>query len=405
MYLSEFQYDLPDERIARYPLPDRDQSRLLVFDNGEISHHRFDSLTDHIPGGSLLIFNNTKVIPARAILFKPGGARIELLLLSPVLPTRVVSAAMEVKDSCTWECMIGNKKRWKTGDLLEVKLNLDGEPVTLTATWEDREKNMVTFSWNGSYPFVDIVIAIGKIPLPPYLGRDAENADSENYQTVYATHNGAVAAPTAGLHFTEAVLKRLEEKNISSGFVTLHVGAGTFQPIKTENVREHQMHSEQIVFTRSFIDLLLEQNGKRIAVGTTSLRSLESLYWFGVKCLSGNENFLIEKDYPYEEYNGILPSAEKSLEAVAAFMKRNDLRELFGDTQIFITPGYQFRMVDALVTNFHQPGSTLILLIAAFTGNSWRRIYGEALQNDYRFLSYGDSSLLWYRKEETPPVS
>lgn len=393
---------MPDDRIARYPLADRDQSKLLVCAGGKIGHRRFDSLPEHIPSGSMLVFNDTRVIPARAVLSKSTGARIELLLLHPGFPTRVISEAMQVTGRCTWECMIGNKKKWKEGDELQAELDIAGMKVGLKAAWKDREQNQVEFSWNTGHPFVDIVMAVGQIPLPPYLGRESESGDMENYQTVYAKQNGAVAAPTAGLHFTENVLAKLREKQIRSGFVTLHVGAGTFQPIKTENVLEHRMHSEQIVFSRDLVDSLRTHRGNLVAVGTTSLRSLESLYWFGVKCMDGDPVFFIEKDFPYRERAGVLPSREEALGAVAAFMESRGVDVLPGETQIFITPGYTFRVVDGLVTNFHQPGSTLILLIAAFTGESWRDIYEEALREGYRFLSYGDSSLLWHKSETAP---
>ncbi len=400
MHLSDFQYDLPDDRIARYPLPDRDQSKLLVFgEDHSIGHSRFNSLPGFIPPGSMLVFNDTRVIPARAILSKSTGARIELLLLHPELPTRIVNDAMRLTDKCTWECMVGNKKKWKAGDELHTRLSVGGKKVDLKAGWKDREKNLVEFSWSGEDAFVDVVVAMGQIPLPPYLGRDAEEADSDTYQTVYAKQDGAVAAPTAGLHFTENVFRELEERRIGSAFVTLHVGAGTFQPVKTENIREHRMHSEQIVFTKALINQLREHSGKLVAVGTTSLRSLESLYWFGVKCLAGEPSFFIGKDEPYRGFPEGLPGREESLRAVADYMEVCGTEVLTGETEIFIMPGYDFRMVDGLITNFHQPGSTLILLIAAFAGDGWRKIYETALEEGYRFLSYGDSSLIWYSKK------
>lgn len=400
MRLSDFNYDLPDDRIARYPLAARDQSRLLHYEEGQISHRHFFELDELLPSGSLMVFNDTRVIPARAIMSKPTGARIELLLLQPEYPTRIVSEAMAIAGSCTWECMIGNKKRWKEGEELKTQLEIQGQPVEFRATWFDREKNLVSFTWDGGYPFVDIVVAVGEIPLPPYLGREADPTDKETYQTVYAQQNGAVAAPTAGLHFTDALLERLGSKGIDTGFVTLHVGAGTFQPIKTEDVREHDMHTEQVVFTREFLNKLLANQGKLIAVGTTSLRSLESLYWYGVKCIYETDPvFYIEKDYPYTFHMPENVSSREAIEAILRVMEQRGQEILFGETRIFVTPGYLFRMVDGLVTNFHQPGSTLILLIAAFIGNDWRKLYKEALDNGYRFLSYGDSSLLWGQKK------
>jgi S-adenosylmethionine:tRNA ribosyltransferase-isomerase len=402
MLLLDFLYDLPDERIARYPLAKRDQSKLLVYENGRIVHQQFSDLPNHLPSNSLLVFNDTKVIPARAVFSKDSGARIELLLLQPEIPARVMSEAMVATSGCTWECMIGNKKRWKDGDELRTTLDLDGQQVEVYANWCDRDKNLVTLSWTGSHLFVDVLIAIGQIPLPPYLGRKAELADVDSYQTVYAQQNGAVAAPTAGLHFTEAVLDELRSQGVQANFVTLHVGAGTFQPIKTDRILDHDMHTEQIVFTRQLIEQLHRHEGNLVAVGTTSMRSLESLYWFGVKCLmEGGPEFFIEKDYPYRSDVSQAISADEALGAVTGYMTKNNLDTLFGETQIFITPGYSFRMVDGLVTNFHQPGSTLILLVAAFIGESWRDVYREALETNYRFLSYGDSSILWRKKKPT----
>ena len=400
MYLSEFQYDLPDERIARYPLSNRDQSKLLVFEKGSpLVHTHFNQLPGLIPPGSMLVFNDTKVIPARAVLSKSTGARIELLLLHPEAPTRVVNDAMRLTERCVWECMVGNKKKWKEGDELRTTLFVGGENVELKADWQDRERNLVAFSWSGGHPFVDVIVAIGQIPLPPYLGREAEDSDSDTYQTVYAKQDGAVAAPTAGLHFTENVFRGLTGRGIESAFVTLHVGAGTFQPVKSEDIREHRMHSEQIVFTKELVDQLFLHKKKLVAVGTTSLRSLESLYWFGVKCLLGQPSFMIGMDDPYRNFSENLPGRKEALGAVISYMQSKKIEVLTGETEIFITPGYDFRMVDGLITNFHQPGSTLILLIAALVGESWRKIYETALQEGYRFLSYGDSSLLWYNEK------
>jgi S-adenosylmethionine:tRNA ribosyltransferase-isomerase len=394
--LAEFDYHLPDERIARYPIPQRDQSKLLLYQSGEISHHTFSEISEHLPVGALLVFNDTKVIPARAHFQKDTGAIIEVLLLHPELPTRVINEAMLVQRTCVWACMIGNKKRWKPTDKLKSTLQLDKGTVLLEAEYADYDKNLVRLTWDSPATFIDIVQALGQIPLPPYLKRDSEEADKETYQTVYARHNGAVAAPTAGLHFTDQVFSTLDEKQIKRTFLTLHVGAGTFQPIKASSVVEHQMHSEQVVYTRELIDKLIACADMIIPVGTTSLRSLESLYWFGVKLFhSQDENFLIEKLYPYQFDENELPTAIQALEAIARFMDTRDLDQITGETEIFIFPGYTFRLCKAIVTNFHQPGSTLILLIAAFTGENWKRIYSEALSNDYRFLSYGDSSLLW----------
>jgi S-adenosylmethionine:tRNA ribosyltransferase-isomerase len=397
--LAEFTYQLPYARIARYPLQQRDQSRLLHYQNGEISHHTFSEISGHLPAGALLVFNDTKVIPARAHFQKDTGAIIEVLLLHPELPTRVINEAMLVQGSCVWACMIGNKKRWKPSDKLKTALQLNGGTVLLEAEYANYDNNLVRLTWDSTASFIDIVQALGQIPLPPYLKRDSEEADKETYQTVYARHNGAVAAPTAGLHFTDEVFSSLDEKQVKRTFLTLHVGAGTFQPIKASTVVEHQMHSEQIVFTRALINELMASAEMIIPVGTTSLRSLESLYWFGVKLLlAKDENFVIEKLYPYQFNENELPSALQALEAIARYMDTHQLDQITGETEIFIFPGYTFRLCKAIVTNFHQPGSTLILLIAAFTGEDWKRIYSEALTNDYRFLSYGDSSLLWNKR-------
>ncbi|MCF2496275.1 S-adenosylmethionine:tRNA ribosyltransferase-isomerase [Dyadobacter chenhuakuii] len=394
--LEDYSYDLPDERIAKYPLDNRDQSKLLIYKSGEIAHKRFTDLPENLPAETLLVFNDTKVIPARAYFEKETGAVVEILLLHPELPTRVINDAMLVKNSCVWECMIGNKKRWKLADTLTTEISINGQLVVLSVKYEDYERNLVLLNWNGDCVFLDIVKALGEIPLPPYLNRDTEARDSETYQTVYAHHDGAVAAPTAGLHFTPEVFEKLQSKGVKRSFLTLHVGAGTFQPIKVSSVTEHRMHSEQVVFTKQLVNDLLENLEMIIPVGTTSLRSLESLYWFGVKLYrQETTDFFIEKLYPYPFEEKDLPSASEALHSILAFMEEQNTDHIVGETEIFIFPGYKFRLCKAIVTNFHQPGSTLILLVAALTGQDWKRIYAEALENDYRFLSYGDSSLLW----------
>jgi S-adenosylmethionine:tRNA ribosyltransferase-isomerase len=394
--LEDYIYDLPDNRIARYPLEERDSSKLLVYKNGEIAHKHFTDLTANLPSETLLVFNDTKVIPARAYFKKETGAVIEILLLHPEAPTRIINDAMLAKHSCVWECMIGNKKRWKLQDSLSTEMHVDGQAVRLKVEYADYERNHVKLTWDADIVFLDIVKALGEIPLPPYLNRDTEELDSQTYQTVYAHHDGAVAAPTAGLHFTPRIFEELNAKGIRKSFLTLHVGAGTFQPIKVSSVTEHRMHSEQVVFTRNLIDDLLENPEMIVPVGTTSLRSLESLYWYGFK-LFRNETtiFQIEKLYPYSFENEQLPTAIESLISIRDFMDQENLNELVGETEIFIFPGYQFRFCKGLVTNYHQPGSTLILLVAALVGPDWKNIYSEALSKDYRFLSYGDSSLLW----------
>ena len=402
--LSDYTYDLPDERIAKFPLSKRDESKLLVYQQGEISHAVFKNITDYLPKNSLLVFNNTKVIPARIYFQKSTRAVIQLFLLHPFLPTSVINLAMEVTNSCVWECMIGNKKRWKKGDILSQVLVIDSQEIEVKAEIFDEEKNLVKLSWgkaesetfliaDNTLKFVDLIQSLGQIPLPPYLNREAETADYETYQTVYSEKKGAVAAPTAGLHFTQEVLQNLEKQGVKQEFLTLHVGAGTFQPIKVQNIIEHKMHNEQVVFTKKNIENLLANLGDIIPVGTTSMRTLESIYWFGVKYLKGdNCPLLIEKLYPYQHEN--LPSTEESLEAILKEMEKKNIEEITAETEIFIFPSYKFKLCKGIITNYHQPESTLILLIAALIGEDWRKIYEEAMTKDYRFLSYGDSSLL-----------
>ncbi|WP_064197361.1 MULTISPECIES: S-adenosylmethionine:tRNA ribosyltransferase-isomerase [Emticicia] len=394
--LEKYNYDLPDERIARFPVEPRDSSKLLLYKSEQISEDIFHSLPKHLPDDTFLVFNNTKVIPARLFFQKANGVVIEVFLLNPVEPSNVVSQVMETTDTCTWACMIGNKKRFKekvssiiTGAALEKPML----QVNFIAELVDVEKNYVKFSWdNRELSFAEIVRYFGQIPLPPYLKRETEQKDYDTYQTVYSKKDGAVAAPTAGLHFTENVFTELEQKGIKHDFVTLHVGAGTFQPIKVKNVVEHNMHCEQIVFEKSFIENLLANASFVIPVGTTSMRSLESLYWYGVKLCNGNEAFFIEKLLPYEQTEEV--SLVDSLKAILAYMNENNLTQIIGETEIFIFPSYKFRVCKGIITNFHQPDSTLILLVAALVGENWQKIYNYALENDFRFLSYGDSSLL-----------
>ncbi len=403
--LEKYNYELPDERIARFPVEPRDSSKLLIYKDLQISEAVFSNLENYLSENTFLVFNNTKVIPARLFFEKTNGVIIEVFLLNPVEPSNVVSQAMETTQTCTWACMIGNKKRFKE------KVNASIAPlpfgaaavaegsgaavatVRLYAELVDSEKNYVTFSWNNpALTFAEIVRYFGQIPLPPYLKRATELKDYETYQTVYSKNDGAVAAPTAGLHFTEQVFADLAQRNIKHDFITLHVGAGTFQPIKVQNVVEHKMHCEQMVFDKTFIVNLLQNASFVIPVGTTSMRSLESLYWFGVKLLMGEEIFFIEKLFAYNPTENI--SVEASLQAILDYMTENNLSQLVGETEIFIFPGYEFKICKGIITNFHQPDSTLILLIAALVGENWQKIYGYALQNNFRFLSYGDSSLL-----------
>jgi len=394
--LSEYEYTLPDERIAKFPLEKRDASKLLHVQDGKIEHLHFYDLPDLLPADTLLVYNDTKVIPARLIFQRETGARIEIFLLQPIAPTTVIPEIMLAKHPVTWETMIGNAKKWKDGEILKGQVQINGQDIVLSAKLIDREKKAVEFSWDDAeIAFVDLVEASGEVPLPPYLNRKPNAEDKSRYQTVYSKKEGAVAAPTAGLHFTDEIFEKLRSKGIQEAQVTLHVSAGTFQPIKAENVLEHPMHSEQIQINREMIEKLLAQKGKTVAVGTTSVRTLESLFWFGVKLLEGKgEEFSIEKLYAYQDRR-TTPDKSESLRAVLDFMKKNGLESILGNTEIFIFPGYQYRMIEGLITNFHQPGSTLILLIATILGENWKNIYEEALDREYRFLSYGDSSLLW----------
>lgn len=392
--ISDFTYDLPDERIAKYPIEPRDNSKLLVYNAGKILHKKFTDISEILPANTHLVLNNTKVIPARMFFRRESGAVIEVFLLNPISPSSVISVSMEAKKETVWECVIGNKKKWKTGEVLRASIKINQEQTEICAEIINRDSNEVKISWNSEASFSEIVEAFGKIPLPPYLNRDSEDADFENYQTVYSENKGAVAAPTAGLHFTENVFETIEKKGIQRSFLTLHVGAGTFMPVKVENALEHPMHNEQVVFSKDFVANLAENHSFVVPVGTTSMRSLESLYWFGVKLLENEKSpFFIEKLFPYTKKEKI--STKKALEAVLSYFESNNTKEIIGQTEIMIFPSYEFRVCKGLITNFHQPSSTLLMLVGAFVGeNNWKKIYQEALDTDYRFLSFGDSSVL-----------
>ena len=391
--LQDYQYYLPDEKIAQYPIENRDHSKLLYYDRGKVKHKHFTDIVNLLPEKSTLFFNNTKVIPARLYFHKASGAQIEIFLLKPQLPSEVLSIVMEARQNVTWECMVGNYRKWKEGTVLSRKFDKGPDTFTLQAAIIDRDSKLIRFSWdNEALSFAEIVSLAGQVPLPPYLNRKATEADKPRYQTVYSKKEGAVAAPTAGLHFTNDILTQLEQQDIRKGFLTLHVSAGTFQPIKATNITDHPMHAEQMVVSLQNIQQILSATGQIIAVGTTSMRTLESLYWFGVRLLNDNEDFAIGKLEPYQKND--LPGRKKAFEAILQWMHRHQLKEIIGTTEIFIFPGYQFHVCDGLVTNFHQPGSTLILLVAALIGDDWKKVYSAALENDYRFLSYGDSSLL-----------
>ena len=393
MKLSDYYYDLPADRIAQEPLSQRDRAKLLFYNRGKIEDFSFFQIQELLPVDSFLVFNNTKVIPARLLLQKTTGAIIEIFLLEPIQPSSVVAMAMEARNSCTWSCLIGNKKRFKEPFLLNLLIGKEDLKLKVELVGEQE----VCFSWNNTnVSFAEILYFLGKIPLPPYIKRNTQKEDEERYQTVFAEKEGAVAAPTASLHFTEEVLYKLTQKGIKKDFLTLHVGAGTFQPVKEEDFRKHTMHSEQIIVSLSNIENLLNNLSQNIiAVGTTAMRTLETLYWFGAKILQQKPQqtrIFVEKLLPYELKN--LPSAKEALEAIKELMITNNLKEIQGETEIFIFPPYQFRICKGLITNFHLPATTLILLVAAFVGEDWRSIYRHALENQYRFLSYGDSSLL-----------
>lgn len=396
IHIEDYNYILPEEKIAKYPVTPRDSSKLLVLKKEKIRSDLFSSLPAELPEKAHLVFNNTKVIPARLFFRKETGALIEIFLLNPISFDGEISQNMETFGPVVWHCMIGNKKKWK-GGTLKREFKIDDKPVIVSAEISDTEKNYVRFNWNGDeITFATLVKAFGEIPLPPYLNRKTEEEDLKTYQTVYSEKEGAVAAPTAGLHFTENTFKDLKEAGVQTSYITLHVGAGTFQPVKAENALEHDMHSEQMVFSMDFINGLIENHDTVIPVGTTSMRSIESLYWFGVKLIKENETagFLIPKLYPYQWKEEELPDLSMALSAIRKYMIREDKIQLTGSTEIFIFPGYKFRICKGIVTNFHQPKSTLLLLISALTGKKWKEVYDFALKNDFRFLSYGDSSLL-----------
>lgn len=399
--IEDYNYDLHDDRIAKYPLSSRDSSKLLVYKDGTPSEHTFRSISQVLPSGALMIFNDTKVVPARLHFQRSTGAHIEIFCLEPVMPEEYVSMFAAV-DRCRWKCIVGNVKRWKN-DLLSLYNPHDDADINdmdLKAELIEREgeTSVVEFTWNNGAPFSRVLEVCGNIPIPPYLNRDTEEIDLDRYQTLYARFRGSVAAPTAGLHFTEAVLSDIRKHDIETDTVCLHVGAGTFLPVKSSLVSEHTMHREPFVVTLKLIEKLITSSGKRIAVGTTSVRTLESLYYVGVSCIENGKPDDVSQWIPYSREFPY--STEEALSAIAGYMKANSLDELKVGTRIIIVPGFRFRVVDVLVTNFHQPQSTLLLLISAFVGGNWKTIYDFALANDFRFLSYGDSSVLFRRDDD-----
>ena len=399
--IQDFSYDLPDERIARYPVEERDLSKLLIYQNASITTDVYRSLPELLPPDTLLIFNNTKVVEARLHFYKPTGGAIEIFCLEPDDRYADVTTAMMQKQQVYWKCLVGGAKKWKEGQL------------TLSFNWKDQQVQVfaekvvvqsdafiILFQWSEAHlSFADILHHAGNLPLPPYMDRDVEDADKERYQTVYAKYDGSVAAPTAGLHFTTPLLTRLAEKNIHSEFVTLHVGAGTFKPVKASIMQDHDMHAEYIDVSIESIETIRKSLSHHIiTVGTTSLRTVESLYWLGKKIIDQPsipiQELIVDQWYPYD-HTGVLPTPDTALFALENYLRERKRYRLITKTSIIIAPGYTFKIMKALITNFHQPQSTLLLLVAAITGSNWRTIYRYALDHDFRFLSYGDGSMLW----------
>ena len=395
--ISEFNYPLPDERIAKFPLSVRDESKLLVYRQGEVSEDRFTSLPDYLESGEMMVFNNTKVIQARLHFRKETGALIEVFCLEPIEPNDYVLSFQQTK-KCSWLCMVGNLKKWKEG-ALKREVEVKGRTITLTATRGECRgtSHWIDFEWNdNTLTFADVLEAVGELPIPPYLNRETQESDKQTYQTVYSKIKGSVAAPTAGLHFTERVLKALDDKGIDREELTLHVGAGTFKPVKSEEIEGHEMHTEYISVNRRTIEKLIAHGGKTIAVGTTSVRTLESLYYIGILIHqnpeANQEELHVKQWMPYEPHPALTPV--ESLQGILAYLDRHGMEALHTSTQIIIAPGYEYKIVKKIVTNFHQPQSTLLLLVSAFVKGDWKKIYDYALSHDFRFLSYGDSSLL-----------
>ncbi len=395
--IEEFNYPLPDERIAKFPLTKRDESKLLVYRNGKIDEAVFKQLSDYLPQGSMLVYNNTRVIQARMLFQKETGAQIEVFCLEPVIP-HDYALVFQQTESCSWLCLVGNLKKWKEGALHKT-IRMDDKEVVLSAERikTTGDSHLVRFSWNNpQVTFAELLDAAGILPIPPYLHRETRESDLQTYQTVYSKIKGSVAAPTAGLHFTPEVLAGLDAKGFTREEVTLHVGAGTFKPVKSEVIGDHEMHTEFISVRRSAIENIRTNLGRIIAVGTTSVRTLESLYYMGRTLVNNpdatSEELVVTQWTPYHDTEEV--TAHEALTALLDYLERNQTDTLLSATQIMIAPGYEFKIVKGIVTNFHQPKSTLLLLISAFVNGNWKSIYNYALDNDFRFLSYGDSSLL-----------
>lgn len=399
LFIKDFTYQLPDEKIAKYPLAERDQSKLLLYNKGKISHDVFASIGSHLPQDTLLVFNNSRVVEARFIFEKESGGKIEIFALEPANTYMDITAAMNANGHILYKCMVGGASRWKKGSLCKTLPTPDGE-VSITVQMVEKVSDgfIIDFSWTPNHlSFAHIMHLAGQLPIPPYLGRPAEKADETTYQTVYATQEGSVAAPTAGLHFTEPLLQGLAAQGVKKAFLTLHVGAGTFLPVKSETIAGHQMHAEFIEADIPLLENLIAA-GKVIPVGTTAMRTLESLYWMGVKAyhnpditLSGLE---MQQWEVYDKLNSMRLPANEALDALSRWLRQQGMQRLIIKTQIIIAPGYTFGICSGLITNFHQPQSTLLLLVAALIGNDWQRVYEYALHHEFRFLSYGDSSLL-----------
>ena len=400
IHISNYNYELPDERIAKFPKEERDHSKLLIYNKGQVGEDVFFHLPEYLPQGALMVFNNTKVIQARLHFRKDTGALIEIFLLEPAQPADY-EQMFQQSERCSWLCLVGNQKKWKEGTLCRV-IDVRGTSVEVRATrkGEHGTSQWIDFEWTGGVSFAEILDAMGELPIPPYLNRETQESDKTTYQTVYSKIKGSVAAPTAGLHFTERVLSAVDEHGIEREEVTLHVGAGTFKPVKSETIGEHAMHTEYIAVRRHTIERLLAHGGSAIAVGTTSVRTLESLYYMGLKVMRNpdikEEQLHVNQWEPYQETDGEQKevSSLETLQALLDWMVSHELTVLHSSTQIIIAPGYTYKIVKMLVTNFHQPQSTLLLLVSAFVHGDWHKIYDYALAHDFRFLSYGDSSLL-----------
>mgnify|MGYP002541440236 FL=1 len=397
IHIKDYNYELPDERIAKYPVAQRDHSKLLIYNKGEISEDMFYNISKYLPAGSLMVFNNTRVIHARIHFKKSTGALIEVFLLEPARPSDY-ELMFQTRGACSWLCMVGNLKKWKEGQLSR-KFNINGHEIILSATRGKAQgtSHWIDFSWNDTeVTFTDILEAVGELPIPPYLNRESQESDNVTYQTVYSKVNGSVAAPTAGLHFTDNVLNAIDAHGIEREELTLHVGAGTFKPVKSEDISGHDMHTEYICVKRSTIENLIKHNASAIAVGTTSVRTLESLYYIGARLdkqpEAAESQLHITQWEPYDTHPTIQPV--DALQNIVDYLDRNGLNAIHCSTQIIIAPGYDYKIVKMLVTNFHQPQSTLLLLVSAFVHGDWKKIYDYALKHDFRFLSYGDSSLL-----------